>query len=129
MSEDHSHDISKHVKVYMAVGIALIVGTVVTVLAANVKIGIILGITLAVIIATVKGALVAGYFMHLFHERKLIYAVLALTAAFIVAMIGLFLFCYGDQQGISGGVFNVPQRHVEVHHGAEHPAHMEHPEK
>src|SRR3989442_1511138 len=109
MSEDHSHDISKRVKIYMAVGIALIVGTIVTVCAANVKLGIILGITVAVIIATVKGTLVAGYFMHLFDERKLIYAVLALTAAFIVVMLGLFLFSFGDQQGTGGGVFNVPQ--------------------
>ena len=96
MSEDHSHNIAKHVKIYMAVGAALIAGTIITVMAASVKLGIILRITVAIIIATVKGTLVAGYFMHLFSERKLIYGVLALTAAFIVAMIGLLLFSYGD---------------------------------
>jgi caa(3)-type oxidase subunit IV len=58
-------------------------------MASNVHLGIILGIIVASIIATVKGALVAGYFMHLFAERRLIYGVLALTAVFIVVMIGL----------------------------------------
>ena len=73
------------------------------------------GITVAVIIATVKGSLVAGYFMHLFAERRLIYGVLALTAVFIIAMVGLLLFSYGDQQGHHQGAFIVPQRHVPVH--------------
>jgi caa(3)-type oxidase subunit IV len=115
MSDAHSHDVSKQVKIYMAVGAALIAGTIITVLAAGVKLGIIVGITVAVIIATVKGSLVAGYFMHLFAERKLIYGVLALTVVFIIVMIGLLLFSYGDQQGHRGGAFIVPQGHVQVH--------------
>ena len=123
MSDTHSHDVSKRVKLYLAIGAALIVGTVVTVLASHLTLGILLGITVAVIIATVKGTLVAGYFMHLFDERKWIYGVLALTAVFIVVMVGLFLFCYGDQQGVTGGVFHVPQKHVEQHHAAEHTEH------
>jgi cytochrome c oxidase subunit 4 len=115
MSEDHSHDITKRVKIYLAVGAALIIGTIITVAAANVHLGIILGIAVAIVIATVKGSLVAGYFMHLFSERKLIYGVLALTAVFIVVMIGLLLFSYGDQQGYHYGIFKVPQRHVQPH--------------
>jgi cytochrome c oxidase subunit 4 len=118
MSEDHSHNITKRVKIYMAVGAALIIGTIITVAAANVHLGILLGITVAIIIATVKGSLVAGYFMHLFSERKLIYGILALTAVFIVAMVGLILLTYGDQQGQHPGIFNVAPRHVQPHHGA-----------
>ena len=38
-------------------------------------------ITLALLIAIVKGSLVAGWFMHLISERRIIYWVLALTAA------------------------------------------------
>ncbi len=45
--------------------------------------------TVALFVATVKGALVAGYFMHLVSEKKLIYAVLALTVAFFVALLAL----------------------------------------
>ena len=37
--------------------------------------------TVALLVATIKGSLVACYFMHLISEKKLIYAVLALTAS------------------------------------------------
>ena len=111
------HDIAKQVKLYQIIGAILIAGTIITVMASNVHLGVILGIVVAIIIATVKGTLVAGYFMHLFAEKRLIYGVLALTAVFIVVMIGLLLFSYGDQQGQHSGAFNVPQKFVEPHHG------------
>ena len=38
-----------------------------------------LAIAVALLVATIKGSLVACYFMHLISERKLIYFVLALT--------------------------------------------------
>jgi caa(3)-type oxidase subunit IV len=115
------HDIAKQVKLYQIIGAVLIVGTIITVLASNVKFGIILGIVVAIIIAAIKGTLVAGYFMHLFAEKRMIYGVLALTAVFIVVMVGLLLFAYGDQQGRHTGAFNVPQKFAEPHHPeAEH---------
>jgi len=115
------HDIAKQVKLYKIIGAILIVGTIITVMASNVHLGIILGIIVALIIATVKGTLVAGYFMHLFAERRLIYGVLALTVVFIVVMVGLLLFSYGDQQGRHTGAFNVPQGFAQPHHaGGEH---------
>ena len=110
------HDIAKQVRLYKIIGAILIAGTIITVMASNVHLGIILGIVVALIIAGVKGTLVVGYFMHLFDERRLIYGVLALTAVFIVVMIGLLLFATGDQQGRHGGAFNVPQRFAEPHH-------------
>ncbi len=116
-----AHDIPSQIKIYKIVGAALILGTIITVMAANVHLGILLGIIVAIIIASVKGALVAGYFMHLFSERRLIYGVLALTAVFVVALIGLLLFSYGDQQGHHSGAFNVPQKFVEPHHGSAQP--------
>jgi caa(3)-type oxidase subunit IV len=111
-----AHDIAKHVRLYKIIGAVLIAGTIITVLAANVKLGIMLGITVAIIIAAVKGTLVAGYFMHLFDERRLIYGVLALTGVFIVALIGLLLFSYGDQQGQPNGAFDVPQKFAKPQH-------------
>lgn len=110
------HDIAKQVRLYKIIGAVLIVGTIITVLASNVHLGILLGIIVAIIIAMIKGSLVAGYFMHLFGERKLIYGVLALTTVFIIVMIGLLLFSYGDQQGHHQGAFIVPQGHVQPHH-------------
>jgi caa(3)-type oxidase subunit IV len=111
-----SHDITRQVKIYRIVGAALIAGTIITVMASNFHLGIILGIIVALIIAAIKGTLVAGYFMHLFDERRLIYGVLALTTVFILVMIGLLLFTYSDQQGRHHGAFIVPQGHVQPHH-------------
>ncbi len=122
MSAHSPEALQKQVKIYRAVAAALIVGTVVTVLAAGVHLGIVIGITVALIIAAVKGSLVAGYFMHLFSEKKLIYGVLALTAVFIAAMIGLLVFSYGDQQGRHHGIFEVPQQHVHPHVEAAAPS-------
>ncbi len=112
MSDTHHENVQSHVKTYIRVFVALAVGTVVTVLASYTHLGIILGIVVALIIATVKGSLVAAFFMHLSAERKMIYWVLVLTATFIVVMIGLIMFAREDQQGRQQGIFAVPQRHV-----------------
>ena len=42
---------------------------------------------MALLIASVKGSLVACFFMHLIDERKLIYAVLAFTVFFFLAVL------------------------------------------
>ena len=42
---------------------------------------------LALAVATIKGSLVAAFFMHLISERKLIYAVLVLTVFFFGVML------------------------------------------
>lgn len=116
MSDTHHEHIQNHVRIYIKVFVALAAGTIITVLASNVHMGIILGIIVALIIATVKGSLVAAFFMHLSAERKLIYWVLLLTAVFVVAMVGLIMFARQDQQGSQHGIFAVPQGHVPVHH-------------
>jgi caa(3)-type oxidase subunit IV len=47
-----------------------------------------IAVTVALIVATIKGSLVACYFMHLISEKKLILAVLA-DAAFFIALLAL----------------------------------------
>ena len=116
MSDTHHEDVQSHVKTYIKVFVALAVGTLVTVWASDIHLGIILGIIVALLIATVKGSLVAAFFMHLSAERKMIYWVLVLTATFVVVMIGLIMFSRGDQQGRQQGIFAVPQGHVPAHH-------------
>jgi cytochrome c oxidase subunit 4 len=49
-------------------------------------------IIVALIIATVKGTLVASYFMHLVSEKKMIYYTLILTLVFFVVLMGLPIF-------------------------------------
>ena len=44
---------------------------------------------MALVVATIKGSLVACYFMHLISEKKLIYWVLAVTVAFFIALMAL----------------------------------------
>ena len=77
-----SHDIEhikKEVKVYITVFAALAILTVVTVAVSYLHLPIGYAILLALFIATVKGTLVACYFMHLISERALIYAILIFT--------------------------------------------------
>lgn len=117
MSDTHHEHVHDQVKIYIKVFVALAVGTAITVWASNFHLGIIVGVIVALIIATVKGSLVAGFFMHLVAERKLIYWVLVLTGVFVVAMVGLILFTHLDQQGRRHGIFAVPAGHVQVQHG------------
>lgn len=94
---DHDHDIASHKKVYWAVGIALLVGTVVTVLAREWEFNsVALTVAVALFIASIKAFLVAGYFMHLISEKKTVYLTLVTTAVFFVGMVGLILWSDGD---------------------------------
>src|SRR2546423_1688174 len=79
MDAHASDDISKHVKTYFMVFGALMVLTIVTVAVSYLHLPVHQAIIVALAIATVKGSMVALFFMHLNHERKLIYWVLALT--------------------------------------------------
>ena len=82
-------EIDKHVKVYISVFVALMVLTVVTVAVSRVHLPVGMAVTVALIVASIKGSLVACYFMHLISEKKLIWAVLILTVAFFVALLFL----------------------------------------
>src|SRR5688572_29557720 len=89
MTSDHGVDIDRHVKVYITVFVALMVLTVVTVAVSRLHLSVPMAVTVALFVAIIKGSLVAGYFMHLVSEKKLIYAVLALTVAFFIALVAL----------------------------------------
>src|SRR5580765_4603870 len=89
MTTDHAADIDRHVRIYITVFVALMVLTIVTVAISRLHLPVHLAVTIALIVATVKGSLVACYFMHLISEKKLIYAVLALTGVFFIALLAL----------------------------------------
>jgi cytochrome c oxidase subunit 4 len=88
MSESHDHehahaghgDVDQHVRAAYYVFGSLLVLTGFTVGAYFLHLPHRLAITLALLIATVKGTLVAAWFMHLVSERKMIYWMLGLTA-------------------------------------------------
>jgi cytochrome c oxidase subunit IV len=86
---DHAADIDRHVRVYITVFVALMVLTIVTVAISRVHLPVPIAVTVALVVATIKGSLVACYFMHLISEKKLILWVLALTVVFFVALLAL----------------------------------------
>ena len=89
---DIGHDpaeIDKHVRVYITVFAALMALTIVTVAVSYLDLSTPLAVGVALVIATIKGSLVACYFMHLISEKRLIIAVLLLTAVFFVALLAL----------------------------------------
>ena len=85
----HAADIDKHVRVYILVFVALMVLTIVTVAISYLHLPVAMAVAVALLVATIKGSLVACYFMHLISEKKLIYAVLALTVVFFVVLMAL----------------------------------------
>jgi|SRR4029450_7516948 cytochrome c oxidase subunit IV len=88
-TSDHAVDIDRHVRVYITVFVALMALTIVTVAISRFHLPVPIAVTVALIVAIIKGSLVAGYFMHLISEKKVIYAVLILTAVFFVALLAL----------------------------------------
>jgi cytochrome c oxidase subunit 4 len=93
---DHAADIDRHVRVYITVFVTLMVLTIITVAIARVHLPLPIAVTAALLVATIKGSLVACYFMHLISEKKLIYAVLVLTGVFFAALLALPVFTHSN---------------------------------
>lgn len=91
MSDNHSvEEFKHHVRRYVAVFIALIVGTIATVGASYLPIdSVAVTVAIALLIACIKGFLVAGYFMHLISEKKMIYGILIATVFFFAGLMYL----------------------------------------
>jgi len=96
VTSDHAVDIDRHVRIYITVFAALMVLTIVTVAISYLHLPVAAAVTVALLVATVKGSLVACYFMHLISEKKLIYAVLVLTVVFFVALLALPVVTHGN---------------------------------
>lgn len=92
----HAADIDKHVRIYITVFVSLMVLTIVTVAVSRFHLPVHIAVTIALLVATIKGSLVACYFMHLISEKKLIYAVLALTGAFFIVLLFLPVLTHTD---------------------------------
>ena len=80
--DDSPEAIRKEIRRYLIVFGMLAILTIVTVAIAQFHLPVWQAVTLALIVATIKGSLVAAFFMHLLSERKLIYAVLVMTVFF-----------------------------------------------
>ena len=96
MTADHAADIDKHVRVYIIVFVALMALTVITVAISYLDLPPAMAIAVALFVATIKGSLVACYFMHLISEKKLIWAVLVITVVKFVALLALPALTHGS---------------------------------
>ena len=96
---DIGHDpaaIDRHVRVYITVFVTLMALTLITVAISYLHLSTPMAVTVALLVATIKGALVACYFMHLISEKKVIYAVLLLTVVFFIALLALPVLTVSD---------------------------------
>ena len=113
MSDSHdAHDIQKEIRRYLLIGLALMVGTVLTVLVNYLHFdSMALTIGLALVIATTKAGLVAGFFMHLISEKKLIYSVLVATVFFLAGLMYLVVWSRGQMPQGSAHLGEPPVEH------------------
>ncbi len=100
-AQDHQL-IAEHVRRYLYVFYSLLFGTLVTVGASYIPFGNhAINIGVALFIACGKAFLVAGFFMHLISERKMIYGLLAFTVFFFAGLMFLTLSAFGDLPRLS----------------------------
>lgn len=99
MGNSHAADLDRHVRAYVLVFVSLMVLTLVTVAVSYWHLEVHKAIAVALLIATVKGSLVACYFMHLISEKKLILWVLVLTVAFFFALLLIPVATVSDKIG------------------------------
>ncbi len=87
MQHGSQEEIQKQVRIYIAVFVALAALTVITVAISYLKLPLIPAVSVALFIATLKGSLVALFFMHLISEKQIIFSVLALTFVFFLFLL------------------------------------------
>jgi cytochrome c oxidase subunit IV len=104
MDAHGAEDIRSHVRTYMMVFGALMALTVITVAISYLHLPVALAVLVALVVATVKGSLVALFFMHLISERKLVYYVLALTVIFFIFLMFIPLATNLDTVQVTGGM-------------------------
>jgi cytochrome c oxidase subunit IV len=97
MNNGHSPESAHSMRGYLFVYFALLAGTALTVWASFIPFpSHEINIAVALLIAGVKAFLVAGYFMHLISERKMIFNVMGFTAFFFLSLMFLTLYQMHD---------------------------------
>ena len=112
---------SEHIvsrKIYFLVFAALMVGTVLTVLAARVDFGM-MNDVIAMTIAVTKAMLVILFFMHVRYSSRLIWIVVAGSFFWLAILLALTLSDYGSREWF-GRPQEFPKAHAEVHPDDRH---------
>lgn len=105
MGQHHSHaEIDQHVKVYLKVFAALLLLTLITVAVSYLHVSIGWAVFIGLLVASIKGGLVAAFFMHLKDDIKnkhhWITKSLLLTAFFFAFMMAIILLSYANRLGV-----------------------------
>ena len=79
--------VKHHVRIYVMVFVALAFLTIVTVAISYLDLSPIASVALALFVASIKGSLVACYFMHLIDEKITIYWTLLITVAMFMVLL------------------------------------------
>jgi cytochrome c oxidase subunit IV len=87
VSVESAEEVRKHVRIYIGVFAALAALTIITVGLSYLHLSPFWAITFALIVATIKGSLVACYFMHLISERAIIYWILIVSFVFFAHLL------------------------------------------
>jgi cytochrome c oxidase subunit 4 len=98
--------VDAQVRGYMIVFGTLLALTVATVGASYLNLATGAAVALGLVIATAKAGLVAAFFMHLTHERAMIYATLALTAVLAAALFSFTAWTEADH--LPGARYEAP---------------------
>ena len=96
----HAVDVDRQVRIYVTVFVALMALTVMTVAVSYLHLPVPMAVAVALLVATIKGTLVACYFMHLIAERRLIYIVLIVTVAMFIPLLLLPVFTQANGYGV-----------------------------
>ena len=108
--DHHGHDFASHVRPYILVFAALIIGTILTVAVSYVHFDALLfgnheghtvNMIIGLLIATVKATLVILFFMHLISEKTLIYLILGFTTFFVIGLAGLTIWAMHDYPSLT----------------------------
>ena len=94
-----SSELDTHTRTYLAVFGALAILTVVTVTVGYLSLPVGAAIVVALSIASLKGALVATFFMHLISEQKSIVWLLLLTLGLLLVLIFILIIAFYDHAG------------------------------
>jgi cytochrome c oxidase subunit IV len=127
---EHGHDeheaehIKAHIKVYLLIFAMLILGTILTVAISYIDFGEHWkNIAIGLAIASIKATLVAGWFMHLISEKKLIYSVMAVTVFFFIALCFITIWSMTGSSLIGGGMNQHSTTGGAAHAAVVAPAH------
>lgn len=83
--------VKQRVRQHLIIAAGLAIGTITTLWTSQTHFSgsFAVNVALTLAIASIQAFLVAGYFMHLLSEKKMIYSFLVFTAVFFVVMIGI----------------------------------------